>query len=781
MAGRFDIIEDAPPEEGQTQKAAPPGGRFEIIPETLPPVEIGHVDNRIDAEAKKLEEIPAALRYPMLGVAGAVKAIPGSTDARAALAAGLTYLGATPPDVKTTGPFSERFASAKRKQEDFDNAAARSYPVSTYGGQIAGALGLPLARAAGRVASVVEPLVGAGVGSVAGLGTVGALYGGASGLGEGYSLNERISNAERGAIIGGVGGVAIPSAVAAVGAVGSKLADFLALRSPASEASSKLASGMQSARIFGGGMSPAEADAGLVAGQPVLPIDLGGAAIRQAAKTASHASPEAKGILLEALQKRAAEQQGRVYDFLSGLVGKRLDDPNVVQSIQTAAKSVNTPAYRTAMTKGASGVWNNTLDRISNHPWIKQAIPQAIEEANANAIAEGLPPIKNPFVVDKAGNLTLRLDANGQPMRPSLEFWDIVKKNIDGRMRAAEATPTSRGDPNTVRIGKSIVGALTKELDKAVPEYAAARAGAGRYLGEENAYRFGSKFLSSKKAADINAGIARIRTFTPEELEYAQHSYMAERAQKFMNAPKNRDVGKMMSDPAQKAKDVAILGQQKADQLEAYLLRESMMQRSLSSLGGSDSVPNAIAAFEHLAGRPGSGFLTGAGAGAAEAAWEGSGKKDGLDPVSFAKRVFIGAMVGGLTGRRLAKSRASAVELADRLVSEDPAVWQEALQQIARTPRWLLALRRAEAALPAVASSVRELPPASEPLALPPPVGDRQRRATGGRATSRKATAQSLIAAVERAKKSIQSQTEAILAQPDEHVVKALAVANEKI
>jgi hypothetical protein len=42
-------------------------------------------------------------------------------------------------------------------------------------------------------------------------------------------------------------------------------------------------------------------------------------------------------------------------------------------------------------------------------------------------------------------------------------------------------------------------------------------------------------------------------------------------------------------------------------------------------------------------------------------------------------------------------------------------------------------------------------------------------------------TAQSLLAAVKRARKAILSQTEMILAQPDEHVVKALTAASRHI
>ncbi len=60
------------------------------------------------------------------------------------------------------------------------------------------------------------------------------------------------------------------------------------------------------------------------------------------------------------------------------------------------------------------------------------------------------------------------------------------------------------------------------------------------------------------------------------------------------------------------------------------------------------------------------------------------------------------------------------------------------------------------------------------------PGEERSGRATGGR-INRGMTAQMLIAAVERAKAEGQKTTESILEQPDEHVVRALKVANENI
>lgn len=60
--------------------------------------------------------------------------------------------------------------------------------------------------------------------------------------------------------------------------------------------------------------------------------------------------------------------------------------------------------------------------------------------------------------------------------------------------------------------------------------------------------------------------------------------------------------------------------------------------------------------------------------------------------------------------------------------------------------------------------------------------GPRVQRRSGGRvAVDHAREAQSLIVAAERAKKEHNGSTEAILHTPDEHVVKALEVANRSI
>jgi hypothetical protein len=58
---------------------------------------------------------------------------------------------------------------------------------------------------------------------------------------------------------------------------------------------------------------------------------------------------------------------------------------------------------------------------------------------------------------------------------------------------------------------------------------------------------------------------------------------------------------------------------------------------------------------------------------------------------------------------------------------------------------------------------------------------DREGRKSGGRVSSHETAADQLVRAAERAKKGLSAQTEPLLNQSDETVVKALEVANRSI
>ena len=698
-----------------------------------------------------LEKYPAAVKYPLLAARGVARAVPGSADVGALITS--TIKGV---------PFAEERA----RQAEIERGAEKEYPVTTYGGELAGALALPLARPAGAVARAAEPLVGGAASRALGMGSVGAGYGAASGLTSEGDIGERFQKAKEEALIGGIGGAAIPAVVDVLGMGAKKAADIVQKARGKSTAQETFERAMEASKgVSEGRLTPAQVAEAEASGQPVFPIDIGGAPLKREAKTALQTSMEARDILLGTLQERAKGQQGRLYDFAEKLTGKNLSDPDVLKGIKDASRAVNTPAYDAAFTAGAGGVWTPKLEAISKHPWIKKVLPDAIEEVNADRIGKGVAEIVNPFTVDKAGNLVLK---PGE--KPSLELWNSIKKNIDGKIRAAEPTATSRGDPNTVRLGTSVTNNLTKELDIAVPEYEVARSGAARYLGEESSFRFGQKFAGATKADVINQGVKAIGKFTPEELEHAQHSYMMERIQKFMAPTEKRDISGMGRGAAQKRKDVAILGKDKADQLEAFLTREELMNKSLSALGGSDTAANFIAKAKNFAEHHGGVLVGGVGG-----AWTGYSEK-GMDPYEIAKSAAKGMIAGFLAERALKIGEKSAVDLATKLVSDDPAIRDEAIRLISQTPKAMDALRKADSAMTALAVKSKELVPQRP---KDEDIGPRAvARASGGRIP---VTADTLMQMVKRSRRKIQDGTKDILGTPDEHVVHALRVANQHI
>jgi len=700
-----------------------------------------------------LEKYPAAVKYPLLAARGVARAVPGSADVGALL---MSTLKGTP------------FAEERAKQAEIERGAEQEYPVTTYGGELAGALALPLARPAGAVARAAEPLVGGATSRALGMGTVGAGYGAASGItGEG-DIGERFQRAKEEALIGGVGGAAIPAVVDLLGMGVKKAADIARKAAGKSTAQETFERAMEASKgVSEARLTPAQVTEAEAAGQPVLPIDIGGAPLKREAKTALQSSMEARDILLGTLQERAKGQQGRLYDFAEKLTGKNLSDPDVIKGIKDASRVVTTPAYETAFKLGEGGVWTPRLESLSKHPWIKDAIPNAIEEVNASRIAKGQPEISNPFVKDKAGNMVLK---PGE--KPSLELWDAIKKNIDGKIRAAEPTAMARGEPNIVRIGQSVTGSLTKELDTAIPEYGKARAGAARYLGEESSFRFGQKFAGATKADVINQGIKALGKFTPEELEHAQHSYMMERIQKFMTPDKQRDISRIGRGASQKKKDVAILGPDKADQLEAFLTREEIMNKSLTALGGSDTAANFIAKAKSFTEHHGGVLLGGIGG-----AWEGY-REAGMDPIAIAKSAGTGMLAGFLAAKSVRLGEKSAVDLANKLVSDDPTVRDEAIRLISTNPKAMEAVRKADTAMTALAVKSKELIPQKPKDEELRPAGKAAAYATGGRVAM---TADTLMRMVERSRKRIQDGTKQILETPDEHVVQALKVANQHI
>lgn len=716
----------------------------------------------------KSQEIPAYKGYPAAMLRGLARDIPFAQD----IGAGLKAL----PDA-FSGHYGERFAHEKERQKAVDDALAEQYPATTYGSQIAGAFALPIAGPANRVASGLAPILGGTAARSLGLGVVGAGYGGLYGAGEGDSLGERAHNAGIGALTGGVAGAALPALMEGAGKLAKGAVNRLGFGNAEELASKDLQEALERAQKAGDtGMSAGDVSAAQGRGEPVLPIDVGGAGVRQMAKAAGHSTPEAMGILRGKLGERAKEQAGRFSDFVKGMMGHDLNDQTVLDSLHEAAKNVNNPAYTAAMADGAGGVWSKRLGELINHDWVKRAIPQAIEEGNIERIKKGLPRAKSPFIEDEHGNLKLPVDKDGNTVYPTLEFWDTIKKNIDGITRSAKPTPLNGGDANTYRLGSDIKNMLVGELDRIVPSYKEAREGASRFFGAENAYRAGNSFLGLTKSINVNAAKKAINSYSPEERELFAHGLMSDLLQKMQNKNDSQNLARMFNNPSVREKLNLALGSNRANLLEAYARREDIMDRSFKHLFGSDTAPNAMAmarsAIEH-----GGGTLAGGLAGAVEGY-----QRNGLDPLQIGKDAVIGAIAGHLGGKALHMGSQRNVELARKLVSDDPAVMQEALHAISGNPKAMEALRKAHSGVTAMTSQAGSKIGGKDRHHEPEPQYSLSYRADGGRVNKRDYPAKKqskLEKQADRTLRALGGSMTPLMDMPDAVIAHALRVAKQ--
>lgn len=551
------------------------------------------LQGQIGGQKKQAAETPSvagglvrsfARGVPIVG--GLLNKADAATDA--ALAPVLNPL--FPENEQLKGDFGQRYGQALKTQEGEDRSFSEAHPIAStaaeIGGSVAGlgaAAGTNLgARALGLTAKTLPGMVVQGAASGAG---IGALDSAARG-----------GDPTEGAIYGGVGGAAGPLVGKAVGAALKPAARlFGAMMTPEMEAAAQVRDALE--RDAGKGLSSAEMNAAGRRGQPVALMDTGGRATQRLARQASNFSPEAQEKLAETTQGRYLTQSPRTADFLSD-ISNYPDAHATQQALDSTSKATNRALYAKAMEKGSSGVWNDSLAQLINHPWIKKAIPDALEQSNAEAVLEGGTPIRNPFVADANGNLSLPRGPNGKTIKPTLEFWDALKKNIDGRVEGASASATSRGDPNTVRMGTNLLHALTRDLDSIVPEYGAARAVAQKFFGAKDALQAGRQTAmpgTSAARADNRALGDTLKKYSHAERKLFEQGFLDQTIETLLGKPDSFNILRAINqNPRAKQRMSMILGADRYASLEAYLRVEGLMDRFRSAVSGNSTTAQQL-------------------------------------------------------------------------------------------------------------------------------------------------------------------------------------------
>lgn len=558
----------------------------------------------------------------------------------------------------------ERARDAARAQTA---AAQEQYPITTTAGEFAGAVALPVGPTLN--AATMPARIGRGA-------AVGATYGGLAGAGQAETPGQIAPQAATGAALGTAAGAVAPMAVKGVELAGAGIAKavrpFTSAVNPEKEAARRV-TGALATDIGAGnaGLAPGEFAAARSAGMPVSVMDLGGEMTRAVARSAANTSPEGRGILNRVIDARYEGQSSRVTDWLQ----RNFNYPNAFDqqlAIDKLEKLVNKPAYDKAFAQGRKGIFDKELFDLSQAPMMQDAIKAATVTAQNRSA---------PDIGKGQAAIAARWARDG---KPTLEFWDLVKRQIDQEINVAKRAGRSADVMEATRIKELLVN----KLDSAVPVYSTARAGAARFFGAENALEAGQNFVTSKmtnrEARDVLAKM------TPTERQLFQDGFVSRYVEYLNSIGDRRNIlNQIAQNPNAREKLYIALGRQKADELETVLRVEGIMDLARGAIQGNSTTARQLVEAG-LAG----GVQFGAGAGIY-----------GMMTGNFDSRtILIGALTAG--AGRLGKKidvRVS-TKVAEMLVSPDPATMQRALQMVSRNHTMLKNLRAADAAIAKISS-----------------------------------------------------------------------------
>lgn len=540
---------------------------------------------------------PSLMGATAATMSGLVESIPiagpmlqNASDNILALGSGLT--GKNPLDTL-------REIKGRRQQIEQAN------PIANVAGQVAGSLGgygaaMKVApHAMGVAGNVGQRMLNTGLSTLG----IEAAHGMAQGQAPTEALGNAATPAGISALIPGAGSL-IGKGIKATGNQATRIVGgILNPEAQAQRVASKaLVTDIQSGQRV---MNAADAAAAQRAGQPIVNADRGGMATRQLARTASNISDEAKGRMTDLVSDRFAQQGPRAVDFLKRLTGGATDDIAYSQSIREVAQAVNKPAYEQAFNNpGAQSVFNRPIAELMQSDTFRTAIKAAEKRGTDKAAVSGFKAVRNPFVFADDGRVGLARNPDGSQALPTLQFWDQVKRNLDGMIGVAQR----QGDNALTADLTGMKQKLTGALDQAVPDYAQARAGAAGFFGAEDAIEAGRMFARQPKA--IPEAARAYGKFAPAEKAAFGVGYSSELIDT-IKASRDRVnvINQVFGSQASREMAELALGSQKAKELEAFVRVETIMDTLRQAVSGGSTTANQLYAMGVVGG--GTALLTG--------------------------------------------------------------------------------------------------------------------------------------------------------------------------
>lgn len=204
-----------------------------------------------------------------------------------------------------------------------------------------------------------------------------------------------------------------------------------------------------------------------------------------------------QNMVLDAVEGRTGLFGGntaaRVKQTLDDVMGESQNVVEVQKRVDHIVDSLASPQYRQVMSQHPV-VWDDELRKLSERPVIRQAMMDAYSLAKnygeeVTNLFQKAPP---------SASRMLSIHRDGQDIKPSLQFWDYVKKSIDARINRLEGKGglEKLNSKEIADMGGLVAAknALVKQLDDVTAgEYALARKLSATKFDVREAGEFGRK------------------------------------------------------------------------------------------------------------------------------------------------------------------------------------------------------------------------------------------------------------------------------------------------
>lgn len=329
----------------------------------------------------------------------------------------------------------------------------------------------------------------------------GAIGGGLAGAGYGEGVEGTLT----GAGLGGLGGAALGAAIpTATGAVRS----FIDTGKRALGRDKNVAVNQVSKALDADGNTPRSASKAIADAQsrnsPMSIADTG-ENTRQLLGSVSRQPGPARRIGVETTSKRQEEQLERISAAVRRDLGPTANIRELGEKLIDKARKDSKPLYEKFESNAGAGALFPKIEGLLSRP----SMQKALKNAETTMKEEGVDPKSLGFDLDAQGEVVLT-------KVPSFKALDYIKRGADDVIEKYRDTTTGKLVlDGQGRAANETLRALITRIDKANPDYAAARAAYAGPAKMKSALEKGSKALR-KSPDDI---MAEMKNLTPSEKE----------------------------------------------------------------------------------------------------------------------------------------------------------------------------------------------------------------------------------------------------------------------